>query len=551
MVNSTVRSATAATGWCTVQTKRASLKVIRLSLPESLDRLDAVVAALGEGGCDLDPPRSVSRRHFDTFDWRLYRAGATLVHDGSTWRLLDLADGGVRAAQPGWSEAWPRFTTDFPAGSELREKLADLLAMRALIHLLTATGQSRAWRLLNRDGKTVLRGLATEITARRSPAATETATFRWLELQPLRGYEEDAETAAVCATDLGCEPLAEPPLGGVLRAAGIEPCGYSSRFAATLDPGMPGRAAFAQISQVLMHAVRRNEAGVTADVDTEFLHDWRVAIRRQRSALTIFKGVLPPATTATYAERFADLARLTGPLRDLDVYLLDEARYRALVPETLQPGLDRLFDRVRAQRTAELQRVKDGLAAPGYRQLLGDWLAELEGEERGPGAEVPVLELARERLRRRWRRVLRDGRRIGPRTPDRALHRLRIQGKKLRYLLEFFASLFCADEVSALVKQLKRMQDNLGAFNDLSVQCERLQVELDNLLERGTSRAALAEAAALGGLITALAAERTRVRKRFARTFTAFDNREARNRFERLLATPPPPATADAGEASA
>jgi CHAD domain-containing protein len=532
------------------------LKVIRLTLPEPLDRLAVIVTALGDGRGDgrgeTDAPQSVAQRYFDSFDWRLYRAGATLVHDGTHWQLLDLADGSVQTSQPGWSEAWPRFAGDFPADSALREMLGDLLDMRALIHLLSATGQHRTWRLLNHDGKTVLRGLAVELAAHRSPAATATVTYRWLELQPLRGYEEDADRAAARATELGCEPLGEPPLGGLLRATGLEPCGYSSRFTATLDPGMPARAAFAEISRILMHTARRNEAGVIADVDTEFLHDWRVAIRRQRSALTIFKGVLPPAATAAHAARFADLARLTGPLRDLDVYLLDEVRYRDRLPAPLQPGLDRLFDRARTQRTAELQRVTDGLAAPGYRQLLGEWLALLDGPDSGPGAEVPVLELARERLRRRWRRVLRDGRRIGPRSPDSALHRLRIQGKKLRYLLEFFASLFPRDDVAALVKQLKRMQDNLGAFNDLSVQRQRLEADLNRLLDRGTSGAALAEAAALGGLITALAAERKQVRKRFARTFAAFDSRDVGERFERLLDAEPraaPPADRD--EASA
>lgn len=520
---------------------------IVLSLPSPCDHLDAVVAGLGDGRCDFDPPLAVTQRYFDSFDWRLYLAGATLVHNGTHWQLLDLKNGSVRASQPSWSETWPRFARDFPAGTTLRELLDSLLSIRALIHLLSTSGQRRVWRLQNQDDKIVLRGVAVELAVRRSPAAAATTAFRWLELQPLRGYEEDAETAEARASGLGCKTLNEPPLGGMLRAVGFRPCDYSPRFAAMLDRKMSARTAFAEISRILVRAARRNEIGVTADVDTEFLHDWRVAIRRQRSALTIFKGVLPAPAMATYAARFADLARLTGPLRDLDVYLLDETRYRTLLPDTLQPGLDRFFDRVRTQRINELRRVQDGLAAPGYRQLFGQWLALLDSPHSGPNAEIPVLELACNRLQRRWRRVLRDGHRIGPDSADSALHSLRIQAKKLRYLLEFFASLFPADDVAALVKQLKHIQDNLGAYNDLNVQHQQLQADLDRLLDPVAERTL--EAAALGGLIAALTAERNQVRERFTQVFAAFASRQVTERFGRLLDTATLPyATDDAGD---
>ena len=61
----------------------------------------------------------------------------------------------------------------------------------------------------------------------------------------------------------------------------------------------------------------------------------------------------------------------------------------------------------------------------------------------------------------------------GVRT-DEDLHNLRIDCKKLRYLLEFFTSLFPKTQMKLLIKQLKQLQDNLGDFNDLSVQQARL-----------------------------------------------------------------------------
>ncbi len=54
--------------------------------------------------------------------------------------------------------------------------------------------------------------------------------------------------------------------------------------------------------------------------------------------------------------------------------------------------------------------------------------------------------------------------------PDEAVHQVRIQCKKLRYLVEFFSELLPAEETEHIEKQLRRLQNTLGLFNDYSVQ---------------------------------------------------------------------------------
>ena len=44
-----------------------------------------------------------------------------------------------------------------------------------------------------------------------------------------------------------------------------------------------------------LQTLRINEDGVRKDLDSEFLHDFRVAVRRTRSALSQIKGVFPAA----------------------------------------------------------------------------------------------------------------------------------------------------------------------------------------------------------------------------------------------------------------
>ena len=88
--------------------------------------------------------------------------------------------------------------------------------------------------------------------------------------------------------------------------------------------------------------MRANEAGVRAALDTEFLHDYRVAVRRTRSALSQLKGVFDPSRLAPFRKEFAWLGEVTGPLRDLDVYLLTLPDYRSELPVASRHDLDPL-----------------------------------------------------------------------------------------------------------------------------------------------------------------------------------------------------------------
>jgi CHAD domain-containing protein len=97
---------------------------------------------------------------------------------------------------------------------------------------------------------------------------------------------------------------------------------------------------------------------------------------------------------------------------------------------------------------------------------------------------------------------------------------LRIKGKKLRYLLEFFKSYYDDAQLDRVVKHMKRLQDNLGDFNDLSVQKQMLGARLDALRSKNLQTIRLA--AALGGLIALLSSRHKQVRSRFDATFERF-----------------------------
>src|SRR5690606_21029142 len=99
-------------------------------------------------------------------------------------------------------------------------------------------------------------------------------------------------------------------------------------------------------------------------------------------------------------------------------------------------------------------------------------------------------------------------------------HTLRLECKELRYLQEFFAGLFPPDEMDVLIRQLKRLQDNLGAFTDLAVQQDYLLTIAESLdIEEARARRALV---ATGFLVETMAREQRAVRADFAGVFHQF-----------------------------
>jgi len=145
----------------------------------------------------------------------------------------------------------------------------------------------------------------------------------------------------------------------------------------------------------------------------------------------------------------------------------------------------------------------------------------------------PIGEVGLERIWKLHRRVLKRGRRITKKTPAAAIHNLRLDCKKLRYMIEFCRQLFAADAITTQVRALKRLQDNLGDFNDLEVQQSGLEGMAHAMEAEG--RAPLPTAIAMGRLIEGLRDRQEEERKRFFRRFAEFDSKRNGKRAQRLF----------------
>jgi len=509
-------------------------KSITFALLEDQDNQDLIRTISDSYQFAHDPPTTAKECYFDSFDWLLHNENLVLLKQDDTYYLKEMESSKVIAECIIAHNAVARFWWDFP-DCEIVALLKSCLDVRALLPFLEIEKRREKLHILNKDEKTVLRVYLDEINPKTDAPIQK--SIRTITLEPVRGYLKEFRDFHRFIVGTRVADPCENLFNMMLKLSPRKPGDYSSKMKVALTRDMSGSMAARKIFLYLLNVLKQNEEGVISDVDTEFLHDFRVSGRRTRSALSQIKDVLPPEKLDRFKEDFRELGQSSNKLRDQDVYLHTKDAYLAMLPDDLRPGLDPFFIDLEKQRKKELKGFTEVLRSEFYKQLVTDWEAFLisdEDYERVPAnAQKPVITLAREFIRRRHTKIMKDGGKIDAETPDEKLHDMRIQCKKLRYLMEFFASLFPSDEITLLTKQLKLFQDNLGEFNDLSMQQGTLKEYLDTIdpkSEQGTLIAA-----AIGGLIMNLNTSQQHVRAEFSDQFRNFGQKKNRLLFKQLF----------------
>lgn len=296
----------------------------------------------------------------------------------------------------------------------------------------------------------------------------------------LQGPAEDAVALALAlADDLPLAWSGAAPLVSCAADLGlVEP---QPLRAGPIPFDLPDDAdTLAMFTAIVRHCLQQfdgNMQPVLRNRDIEGVHQMRVALRRLRSALSLFAPALPAALTDPL---IAELRWLNGPLgrkRDIDVFLA----------ETLTPlssklpdpkGLRHLATVLEDRREAAQVALDAALRSPrclrlrlGFEDLLlklpqvvtDSWDTALR-----EAATQPARRFAAALLQRRARKVRKLGRHHDELDAE-SLHVLRIQAKKLRYAVEFFRPLFGRKSVRRFHGALAQLQDCLGALNDAAV----------------------------------------------------------------------------------
>ncbi|WP_457593537.1 CHAD domain-containing protein [Hydrogenimonas sp.] len=266
-------------------------------------------------------------------------------------------------------------------------------------------------------------------------------------------------------------------------------------------------------------AANRNEI-LLGSKDPERLHQLRVAMRKIRALFSQTPTLFEPQWRERERNRIAALMRKTGEMRDIDVYLAEMEHYRKMLPKKLHPGIDRLERYLKSKEKAERERVDRFLAGKEFAQELEALMRFAQDDSLqglGEEAQRPVILPIKKALRLRYAKILKKGKRIDEHSPAGDYHAVRIEVKKLRYLMEFFSSILDSEAYNEMAGQLKSIQTILGKHQDLDVQREHLKFfsELSQMHDDITLEA-IAELRRQMG-----AAERKK-RAEFRKAFTGF-----------------------------
>jgi triphosphatase len=207
----------------------------------------------------------------------------------------------------------------------------------------------------------------------------------------------------------------------------------------------------------------------------EPVHQIRVALRRLRSAIKVFRHVVRSTAVEAADTGLKALAARLGPTRDWDVFVTETA---AAVAATFpaEPRLERLLAAAERRRRTCHDTLRSFLTGPDFRRI-GIELACLAGEQGQPAmlgvgeqAEpmVALEEFAARVLRKRRKKLFAVDDDLAALEPP-ALHGARLHAKRLRYAAEIFAPLFPGKATHRFIRGLSRLQDRLGTFNDAAV----------------------------------------------------------------------------------
>ena len=293
----------------------------RFALEEGSDLINLVAGLEQRAPFEREPDRVVERTVYDTFDWRLHdegtRARARAGGAGPAgprrarrraWRLRGWSGGRSRRARcsVGWRSTTCRRSLRTCPPGPTTDRLAAIVEMRALRPLVTFRSEQspcacsttrarprlgcwssrrRCWRRhrvharpprvpVPRDGYEPARG-----RARRLPRSI-----------PGRGACRCGATPAPPSGSPTCWPprscCARSTVTSSTRrwtASASRPGDYTSKLKLRLDPASTALDAVVTVLRALLATMLVNEPGTRADVDSEFLHDYRVAVRRSRA----------------------------------------------------------------------------------------------------------------------------------------------------------------------------------------------------------------------------------------------------------------------------
>jgi triphosphatase len=440
----------------------------------------AAVNLLRSKGYRISQRRMIRQEdlYLDTFDWRLFRQGLSLrlrranAKTFYTLKSLGKIEGG-RAERREVEIEVPGGVSN-PAAvpvKEIRQEVAEIIYPRSLIGQLIIRTQRQPYLVTCPDDAQVeLVFDATSFTARGLNKPRRTRRLFEMEAELKKGEPSGLETLQLnLAGHFGLTPSRQSKLETAIERLGIKfptknpPAQLEVKSDDRLD------RAVQKILSFQLVRFEENIPGVLQDIDTEFVHQARVATRRMRSLIRLFGGAIPEKTAVYFMGELLWLGSLFGGVRDLDVFLLNSRSFTGVIKIAPRRGVETLTRYIEDERSARLVELKAGLALARCR-LFRSRLSAFAGRTlpKNPSAPLAlalVQNVAPHVITQRFDAVISQGRKVLAKPKLKNFHKLRIQFKRLRYASEFVSPVYGA-ALHAFIGEMVKIQDCLGDLQD-------------------------------------------------------------------------------------
>ncbi|MEZ4833448.1 MAG: CHAD domain-containing protein [Caldilineaceae bacterium] len=278
------------------------------------------------------------------------------------------------------------------------------------------------------------------------------------------------------------QPSGSSKLTSALRIASA----FNADGAAAVQPQTTMAEAGRAIWRQQLIEVLLNECPIRARTGdrVEAVHDMRVAIRRIRAAARIFGPYFQREEIRPYLRTLRSVAGDLGAARDLDVSLSLVRQYQKALGDA-NGTLDIARTTWKTERKRAYRKLTQRLGGKTYSRFVGKFSRFCNTPGMGVGAMTDLS--AQERAALEVRHVLPGeifahyaNMRVYESvlhhdTPPELFHALRIEGKRLRYALEFVEHLLDPKPAAALIEKLKAVQECLGDMNDAVVMQDRMR----------------------------------------------------------------------------
>ena len=261
----------------------------------------------------------------------------------------------------------------------------------------------------------------------------------------------------------------------------------------------------------------------------------RVATRRMRSVMQLLAAYFKPKAIDRFRKRLRRVATALGDVRDLDVMIDNLQQFRPSLVVAAQADLDVSIDLLKKQREKAREKLAATLDRADYQRFMADFATFVTT----PNAESQPTDGANGRTPTEARYVLpievyshlalvRAYDRVLPDADEPTLHQLRIEIKRLRYLLSVFDDVLNSSG-KEFIGELKKLQDHLGVLHDSVVAQQQLGGLRDKLTE--------AQIAALQIYLNTLSAQASSLKEKFPDAWRHFNSKNVQRQLANALAS--------------